>query len=125
MLINVPDQAGGHLLQVLIECDRDLGVWHHIMEHVVVLEEVPHKCVPVVVIRSELLDQVCGLASIPASCTTARLHILLVDFLDFFLGLRAKLCKDEYVLVVVMKFGARLFFLSTMIVNVGKVFGDF
>ena len=36
--------------------DRYLGIWHLVIQHVIVLEQVAHKGVPVVVVGAKLFD---------------------------------------------------------------------
>ena len=66
---------------MLIESDRDLCIGHHIMKHVVVLEEVAQESVPVVVVRSEFLDKVGRLTAISSCFAAPYLHVLLVQHL--------------------------------------------
>ena len=112
------------------KCDRYLGIWHLIIQHVIVLEQVAHKGVSVVVVGAKLFDQVCRLdllAPVPTTALLVRLHlyVLLIERLEPRDCHRTELVEDEDVLVVVVELGPRLLFLTAVVIDVGEVFGDF
>lgn len=112
------------------KCDRYLCIWHLIIQHVIVLEQVAHKGVSVVVVGAKLFDQVCRLdllAPVPATALLVQLclYVLLIELLEPRDCHRPKLVEDEDVLVVVVELGSRLLFLTAVVIDVGEVFGDF